>query len=40
MTEDSFLREGGTRYWPDRIAYITAMGGPDRVPYFMRFEYL
>ncbi|MBW2342529.1 MAG: hypothetical protein JRF53_00690 [Deltaproteobacteria bacterium] len=40
MTEDSFLRDGGTRYWPDRMAYIAAMGGPHRVPYVIRFEHL
>lgn len=37
MSEESFVREGGTRYWPDRRAYIDAMGGPDRVPYVLRF---
>lgn len=40
MSEDSFIREGGTRYWPDREAYIEAMGGPDRVPYVLRFEHM
>jgi len=40
MTEDSFLREGGTRYWSDRDEYIEAMGGPDQVPYVVRFEHL
>ena len=40
MTEESFQREGGKRYWPDRAAYIAAMGGPDRVPYVLRFEHL
>jgi hypothetical protein len=40
MTEDSFVREGGTRYWPDLAAYIAAMGGPDMVPYVLRFEHL
>ena len=40
MTEDSFVREGGKRYWPDRTAYIAAMGGPVRVPYVIRFEHL
>jgi hypothetical protein len=40
MSEDSFQREGGTRYWPDRAAYIAAMGGPDLVPYVLRFEHV
>jgi len=40
MSEDSFIREGGTRYWEDREAYIEAMGGPDAVPYVIRFEHI
>lgn len=40
MSEDSFAREGGTRYWPDRSAYIAAMGGPDGTPYVLRFYHL
>ena len=40
MSEDSFLREGGTRYWPTREAYIEAMGGPDLVLWVIRFEHL
>ena len=40
ITEDSFIREGGTRYWLDRNAYIEAMGGKDRVPYVLRFQHL
>ena len=40
MTEDSFQREGGTRYWKDRETYIEAMGGPDLVPYVLRFKHL
>ena len=40
MSRDSFLREGGTRYWENRQAYIKAMGGPDLVPYVIRFEHL
>jgi hypothetical protein len=40
MSEESFQREGGTRYWPNREAYIEAMGGPDRVPYVLRFEHM
>lgn len=39
MTEDSFIREGGTRYWSDRNAYIEMMGGKDRVPYVLRFQH-
>jgi len=39
MSEDSFEREGGTRYWEDREAYISAMGGPDLIPYVLRFEH-
>ena len=40
MSEDSFIREGGTRYWHDREAYIDAMGSPDLVPYVLRFEHI
>lgn len=40
MSEDSYIREGGNRYWPDRKAYIEAMGGPDRMPYVLRFEHI
>ncbi len=40
MSEESFQREGGTRYWASREEYIAAMGGPDRVPYVLRFEHL
>jgi hypothetical protein len=40
MDEDSFVREGGTRYWPTRKAYIEVMGGAERVPYVLRFEHL
>ena len=39
MTEDSFIREGGTRYWPDREAYIEFMGGHSKVLYVLRFEH-
>lgn len=38
MTETSFLAEGGTRYWRNREGYITAMGGPDRVPWVLEFR--
>jgi len=40
MSEDSFLREGGTRYWRDREDYIDCMGGPDKVPWVLAFEHL
>ena len=40
MDEESFVREGGTRYWRDRKDYIDAMGGPDKVAYVLRFEHL
>lgn len=40
MTEASFLAEGGTRYWSDREEYIAVMGGPDLVPWVLRFEHL
>ena len=40
MSEDSFLREGGIRYWRDREDYIECMGGEARVPYVVRFEHL
>jgi hypothetical protein len=40
MSDDSFVREGGTRYWPTREAYIEMMGGPDLIPFVLRFEHL
>jgi hypothetical protein len=40
MSEESFIREGGTRYWPTREEYIEVMGGAERVPYVLRFEHL
>ncbi len=40
MTEESFQREGGTRYWRDLAHYIDCMGGPDLVPYVIRFEHV
>ena len=40
MSQESFEREGGTRYWPDRAAYIEAMGGGQGVPWVLRFEHL
>jgi hypothetical protein len=39
MSEESFVREGGTRYWKDREEYIRVMGGGDLVPYVLRFEH-
>ena len=39
MSEDSFIREGGTRYWRDREDYIDCMGGADLVPWVLRFEH-
>jgi len=40
MSGYSFAAEGGARYWPDRAAYIEAMGGPDNVPWVLVFEHL
>ena len=40
MTEDSFQREGGARYWKNREEYIEVMGGPDLVPWVLRFEHV
>lgn len=40
LTEEGFYREGGTRYWPTREAYIAAMGDPTDVVYVLRFEHL
>lgn len=40
MSGYSFSAEGGTRYWPNRAAYIEMMGGPDNVPWVLRFEHL
>ena len=40
MAESSFIREGGTRYWTTRIAYIEAMGGGDSYPFALHFEHV
>ena len=40
MSNDSFEREGGTRYWQDRKCYIAMMGGAQETPYVLRFEHL
>ncbi len=40
LTAEGFLREGGTRYWPSREAYIEAMGDPTDVVSVLRFEHL
>jgi len=40
MSQDSFFREGGTRYWRDRAEYVEVMGGAHRVPWVLRFEHL
>lgn len=40
MSGYSFSAEGGTRYWANREAYIEAMGGPDNMPWVLRFEHL
>ena len=40
LSEESFIREGGTRYWPNRHAYIAAMGDPTDLVYVLRFEHL
>ena len=40
ISYDSFLREGGTRYWRNHVHYIQVMGGPDKVPWVLRFEHL
>jgi len=38
MSDGHFLREGGLRYWPDKAAFIEAMGGPDVEPWVVEFE--
>ena len=40
MSDDSFEREGGTRYWKDKAEYIRMMGGAEKVPYVLRFEHV
>jgi len=40
MSGYSFSAEGGMRYWANRAAYIEMMGGPDNVPWVLRFEHL
>lgn len=40
MDQESFEREGGTRYWRDLQDYIDTMGGAEKVPYVLRFEHI
>jgi len=40
MSQDSFRREGGRRYWKNREDYIERMGGPSLRPYVLRFEHV
>lgn len=40
MSDDSFIREGGVRYWPNKLAYIDMMGGEDKIPFVLRFEHI
>jgi hypothetical protein len=40
MGIDSFVREGGTRYWKSLAEYISMMGGPEEVPWVLRFEHI
>lgn len=40
MNTDSFVREGGTRYWKDKAEYIAVMGGEDNTPWVLRFKHL
>lgn len=40
MSMCSFLAEGGTRYWPNRTAYIEMMGGPNEIPWVLHFEHI
>lgn len=40
ISEESFQREGGTRYWRDRDEYIKSFGDPDDEVYVLRFEHL
>ena len=38
MSEKSFIAEGGTMYWKNRKDYIECMGGPDLIPFVLKFE--
>lgn len=40
MNEESFIREGGTRYWKNLKEYVEFMGGAHLMPYVLRFEHL
>lgn len=40
LTEDSFRREGGTRYWRNREDYIECMGCGELPVWVLRFEHL
>lgn len=43
LTEEGFRREGGTRYWPDREAYIDTMsaeGDATDIVTVLRFEHM
>ena len=40
MSDESFEREGGTRYWKNKAEYIEKMGGPNREVYVLRFDHI
>lgn len=40
MNTDSFVREGGRRYWASLSEYVACMGGPHLEPWVLRFEHL
>lgn len=38
MPDRDFEREGGRLYWPDKAAFIQAMGGPEEYYWVIEFE--
>jgi hypothetical protein len=41
ISDESFVREGGTRYWADKQEYVEAMGNnPEDEVWVLRFEHL
>jgi len=40
MPDDHFRREGGTRYWPSKAAFVVMMGGPEVEVWVIEFKLL
>ena len=40
LSTDSFMREGGYRYWKNKDEFISMLGGGDKSPWVLRFEHI